>query len=105
MLCSFTVQVQAQLDLLWILMRTKKNVFQLLQEELVEKVATWHLPSSVWVSPSLLSITQIPSVPSFETLELRPRRNKNSSRIELIRSVRALCGLRLTHDGLNDFSP
>ena len=24
---------------------------------------------------------------------------------ELIRSVRALCGLRLTHGGLNDFSP
>ena len=40
MLCSFTVQVQAQLDLLW-------NVFQLLPEELDEKVATWHLPSLV----------------------------------------------------------
>ena len=45
MLCSFTVQVQAQLDLLWNLTRTNKYVFQLLQEELVEKVATWHLPS------------------------------------------------------------
>ena len=45
MLCSFTVQVQAQLDLLWNLTRTNKNVFQLLPEELDEKVATWHLPS------------------------------------------------------------
>ena len=44
-LCSFTVQVQAQLDLLWNLTRTNKNVFQLLPEELDEKVATWHLPS------------------------------------------------------------
>ena len=47
MLCSFTVQVQAQLDLLWNLTRTNtyKNDFQLLPEELDEKVATWHLPS------------------------------------------------------------
>ena len=47
MLCSFTVQVQAQLVLLWNPLRTKsyKNVFQLLQEELVEKVTTWHFPS------------------------------------------------------------
>ena len=45
MLCSFTVQVQAQLDLLWNLTRTNKNIFQLLPEELDEKVATWHLPS------------------------------------------------------------
>ena len=41
-LCSFTFQVQAQLDLLWNPLRTKsyKNVFQLLPEELVEKVST-----------------------------------------------------------------
>ena len=47
MLYSFTFQVQAQLDLLWNPTRTKshKNVFQLLPEELVEKVSTWHLPS------------------------------------------------------------
>ena len=47
MLCSFTVQVQAQLVLLWNLTRTKayKIDFQLLPEELDEKVATWHLPS------------------------------------------------------------
>ena len=47
MLCSFTFQVQAQLDLLWNPLRTRscKNVFQLLPEELVEKVSTWHLPS------------------------------------------------------------
>ena len=41
MLCSFTVQVQAQLVLLWNLTRTNKKSSQ---EEL-EKVATWHLPS------------------------------------------------------------
>ena len=47
MLYSFTVQVQAQLDLLRNPTRTKsyKNDFQLLPEELVEKVSTWHLPS------------------------------------------------------------
>ena len=47
MLYSFTFQVQAQLDLLWNLTMTKtyKNDFQLLPEELVEKVSTWHLPS------------------------------------------------------------
>ena len=40
MLCSFTFQVQAQLDLLWNLTMTKayKNDFQLLPEELDEKV-------------------------------------------------------------------
>ena len=43
MLCSFTFQVQAQLDLLWT--KAYKNDFQLLPEELDEKVATWHLPS------------------------------------------------------------
>ena len=70
-LCSFTFQVQAQLDLLWYPLRTKsyKNVFQLLPEELVEKVSTLHFPSFV-------RNTQIPSVPSLETLELRPWRNK-----------------------------
>ena len=47
MLCSFTIQVQAQLVLLWNLTRTNtyKNDFQLLPEELDEKVATLHLPS------------------------------------------------------------
>ena len=47
MLCSFTFQVQAQVDLLWNPTRTKsyKNDFQLLLEELVEKVSTLHLPS------------------------------------------------------------
>ena len=39
------------------------------------------------------------------TTAIEPRRNQNSSLIELIRNFRALCGLRLTHDGLNDFSP
>ena len=45
MLCSFTIQVQTQLDLLWNLTRTNtyKNDFQLLPEELDEKVAIWHL--------------------------------------------------------------
>ena len=56
-LCSFTFQVQAQLDLLWNPLRTKsyKNVFQLLPEELVEKVSTWHLPS---LSSGLTVFTQ-----------------------------------------------
>ena len=47
MLCSFTFQVQAQLDFLWNPTRTKsyKNDFQLLLEELVEKVSKLHLPS------------------------------------------------------------
>ena len=46
-LCSFTFQMQTQLDLLRNLSRTNtyKNDFQLLPEELDEKVATLHLPS------------------------------------------------------------
>ena len=56
-LCSFTFQVQTQLDLLWNPLRTKsyKNVFQLFPEELVEKVSTWHLPS---LSSGLTVFTQ-----------------------------------------------
>ena len=57
MLCSFTVQVQAQLDLLWNLLSTNtyKNDFQLLPEDLDEKVATWHLSS---FRPGLTVFTQ-----------------------------------------------
>ena len=45
-LCSFTFQVQTPLDLLRNLSRTNtyKNDFQLLPEELDEKVTTLHLP-------------------------------------------------------------
>ena len=70
MLCSFTIQVHAQLDLLWNPTRTNtyKNDFQLLPEELDEKVSTWHLPS---FGAGLTVFTQehvIPSVPRLETL-------------------------------------
>ena len=114
MLCSFTLQVQAQLDLLRNPTRTKsyKNDFQLLPEDARRE--------SVDMAPSFTrcgahrvysGTRSFPSVPRLKTLSwvsttaIEPRRNQNSSRIELIRSVRALCGLRLTHDGLNDFSP
>ena len=48
MSCSFTVKVQAQLDLLWILTKTKayKNDFQLLPKEIDSKVAKIALSSS-----------------------------------------------------------
>ena len=103
MLCSFTFQVQAQLDLFP----------SSCQKRSTRKWRHGTFLHSVRGSSSLLRNTQIPSVLRLETLsrvsttaiELRPRRNQNSSLIELIRSVRALCGLRRTHDGLNDFSP
>ena len=113
MLYSFTLQVQAQLDLLRNPTRTKsyKNDFQLLPEELVRKCRHGTFLHSVRGSPCLLRNTQFPPVPRLKTLSrvstttIEPRRNQNSSLIELIHNVRALCGLRLTHDGLNDFSP